>query len=333
MSVTIQSNHGCCIDISSMEAICSSMKHQLTCRNCGEDFERDATVGRPPAYCSPQCRKAACNDAKRSRYVKKKDPRPVHECPLCGNAFVIKRPGQRFCSPLCAKRSTGQSRRVVREAKKCCSCRQPYQPRPDRRKHFCSRECCFASLKKGRWMRGFCREFVQKNGGLIWRQPERVVYWCLGCGVDFTPKGSEQFCSDSCQSQHESRTCKKCRSCGCSMPKDLRNNARYCSERCRKVVQRKHRRLANKRRRFRERSNAMQELYNPFDIFRRDSWICGICFKPTDPAAFYPDPQSATIDHIVPVSRGGPDTAANVQCAHALCNSIKGDSLDFRMDA
>ncbi|MCF6328416.1 MAG: HNH endonuclease [Henriciella sp.] len=34
--------------------------------------------------------------------------------------------------------------------------------------------------------------------------------------------------------------------------------------------------------------------------------------------------QRATFDHVIPRSKGGPDTPANLQLAHARCNKIKG---------
>jgi 5-methylcytosine-specific restriction endonuclease McrA len=36
---------------------------------------------------------------------------------------------------------------------------------------------------------------------------------------------------------------------------------------------------------------------------------------------------AATIDHIVPVSRGGSDDPSNLQTAHMVCNSAKGDAM------
>jgi len=34
-----------------------------------------------------------------------------------------------------------------------------------------------------------------------------------------------------------------------------------------------------------------------------------------------------TIDHVIPIVHGGPDTKANVQLAHRKCNTDKGASL------
>jgi 5-methylcytosine-specific restriction endonuclease McrA len=34
---------------------------------------------------------------------------------------------------------------------------------------------------------------------------------------------------------------------------------------------------------------------------------------------------SATIDHVIPLAKGGPDVWENVQATHCLCNGQKGD--------
>lgn len=56
--------------------------------------------------------------------------------------------------------------------------------------------------------------------------------------------------------------------------------------------------------------------------------ICGICGKPVDMSLKYPHPLSATIDHIVPISKGGhPTDISNLQLAHRCCNRQKSDKL------
>ena len=39
-------------------------------------------------------------------------------------------------------------------------------------------------------------------------------------------------------------------------------------------------------------------------------------------------PKHPTIDHIIPMSKGGGHVWDNVQVAHAICNSIKRDSIE-----
>lgn len=55
---------------------------------------------------------------------------------------------------------------------------------------------------------------------------------------------------------------------------------------------------------------------------------CGICGRPVDLTLKSPDPMSACIDHIVPVSKGGhPSDIENLQLAHWACNRAKSDKL------
>jgi ribosomal protein S27E len=58
-------------------------------------------------------------------------------------------------------------------------------------------------------------------------------------------------------------------------------------------------------------------------IFERDGYRCQICKRKTK--GKWPDPLSPTLDHIIPLSKGGPHLAHNCQCAHARCNGEKYD--------
>lgn len=62
-------------------------------------------------------------------------------------------------------------------------------------------------------------------------------------------------------------------------------------------------------------------------VFERDGGICGICFKPVDPALPWPHRFSKTLDHVIPLARGGTHEYANVQLAHASCNARKNDRV------
>lgn len=72
------------------------------------------------------------------------------------------------------------------------------------------------------------------------------------------------------------------------------------------------------------------EPINRREVFTTDGWACQICGVETTPEYGYP--HSATLDHIIPVSRGGHHTRDNVQTACAACNSAKGASLPDEME-
>ncbi|HEX7164373.1 MAG TPA: HNH endonuclease [Trebonia sp.] len=69
------------------------------------------------------------------------------------------------------------------------------------------------------------------------------------------------------------------------------------------------------------------EKFLAAEIFERDGWKCWICglTATRDPAKG--DPMGATMDHVVPISKGGAHTRANVRCAHLICNLKKGDRI------
>ena len=67
------------------------------------------------------------------------------------------------------------------------------------------------------------------------------------------------------------------------------------------------------------------ELVEPLEIFRRDRWICQICFRPVYPNSIDPyNSNRVTIDHRPPLAQGGNHTWSNLQTAHLSCNASKG---------
>lgn len=76
------------------------------------------------------------------------------------------------------------------------------------------------------------------------------------------------------------------------------------------------------------RAAVIVEPYLAADIYERDGWRCGICGVPVDPRAPLNCGADPTIDHVVPISRGGADAPWNVRLAHRLCNLRKGARLD-----
>lgn len=69
------------------------------------------------------------------------------------------------------------------------------------------------------------------------------------------------------------------------------------------------------------------ERFFDVEIFERDSWICGVCNEGIEASLRFPHPMSASLDHVIPLTRGGNHTRANCQASHLLCNQRKGARL------
>lgn len=72
-------------------------------------------------------------------------------------------------------------------------------------------------------------------------------------------------------------------------------------------------------------AEATVEEFDPREVFERDGWICGVCGDLVDPSLKYPDPRSKSLDHVVPIARGGTHSSENAQLAHLRCNILKSD--------
>lgn len=91
----------------------------------------------------------------------------------------------------------------------------------------------------------------------------------------------------------------------------------------RKAHSEKSRGTSRKRRALKRTSQV--EPINEKIVYLRDGWICQICHKRVDKRFKYPHPMSASLDHIIPLSQGGPHLYRNVHLAHWGCNSHKHD--------
>lgn len=66
------------------------------------------------------------------------------------------------------------------------------------------------------------------------------------------------------------------------------------------------------------------------EILERDGWRCqipGCKRRPIRKDVKYPHLRSKSIDHIVPLSLGGDDTAVNKRAAHLGCNVARGNEM------
>ena len=97
-----------------------------------------------------------------------------------------------------------------------------------------------------------------------------------------------------------------------------------CSTECQAERDRDARRDREARRRSLEKS-AFREKVVRMQVFDRDAYKCHLCGKRTKADAKVPHPQAPTLDHIVPLAKGGTHEPSNVATACFICNSRKSD--------
>lgn len=84
--------------------------------------------------------------------------------------------------------------------------------------------------------------------------------------------------------------------------------------------------IAAKRRRRRALlADTKSEFYTMGEIIERDKSICHLCNNIVDNNYPPRHKMSASIDHVIPISKGGTDTRDNIKLAHYGCNSRKGN--------
>lgn len=97
--------------------------------------------------------------------------------------------------------------------------------------------------------------------------------------------------------------------------------SRYCSADC-------HRKSSNRRKSEARRARTYGSFGSAVDrikVFESDGYRCHLCGKKTDKRRAVPHPKAPTVDHIVPLSRGGVHEPSNCRTACFSCNVLKGN--------
>ena len=127
-----------------------------------------------------------------------------------------------------------------------------------------------------------------------------AIHVCKHCGTEFcknvTGYNSETYCSQRCQTRWLNRT---------------RSEKRY-----KQLMSRRH-----------DTDISLERLY------KRDNGICYICGKLCEwddgeerNGTFIAGDNYPSVDHVIPVTKGGTHTWDNIKLAHRICNTMKSDS-------
>lgn len=167
---------------------------------------------------------------------------------------------------------------------------------------------------------------------------------CVWCGNDFvTNRQQGRFCQAICRAKYyrseklEATKIKQaanprrldydCDRCGQLVISDKRvtrgTNGRYCRV-CSLVKRRESYRIKTARRQGVAKPSRLSADF----LINRDGNLCRLCNTEIDLTLPRNDRFGATIDHVVPLSKGGSDDVENMQLAHWICNIRKGNRVD-----
>ena len=305
-----------------------------TCEICGSDY---LTGNGKAKYCSDACRKIAAR-ARHDKWLEAnpnylKDYQQKHpdkfkqnpdyarersrrmrgskehtrECIVCGKVFTTWLPHKKTCSDACKKaheieRNKGRKRnstkkRTSEEEHERYIVRK-YGSEDNYQKWLAEQEALKQELEQRREQERLERKEAYKNQLEEWRiarearkEANHRKDVCIVCGKEYETYNPAQ---------------------------------KTCSKECGKKLAHAHKHKRIPKNQLVDKDITLEALY------RRDSGVCYLCGEPCD----WDDktdktvgPTYPSIDHMVPISRGGLHSWANVKLAHFECNWKKSDDL------
>ena len=216
----------------------------------------------------------------------------------------------------------------------CQHCGNEYHPKEKNRDKYCTREC--SDKQKA----------IDKIAKVEHKEDLKSINFCVHCGLVHSTSRTS-YCSDKCRiesgrikSRNYQNTQRKseyktveCKCCGEQFMQEYKKSKVYCTDECRKTYINTHSKI---------RRRELLRLNGPIDygislkhLIEKDNNTCHICgmscnnsdFHITIEGHFITGDNYPSIDHVIPVSKGGTHTHDNVKLAHFKCNSIKSNNI------
>ena len=240
-------------------------------------------------------------------------------CECCGKEYIAHNKRSQFCSHKCRdvfyKRKKGQDSRLEPRAVVCEICGKPFETF-NASKATCSEECS-RELKRRRDRN--CRRNRRRD--TRWKHTSEELKQIRRQNAEV--KALEK------QWQKALHTVEReCKYCGSLFYCLDTSNKQYCSSECSKKYE-------NKRADKRVPKEQRVDKISLKRLYKRDKGICYLCgelcewgdWKTSAKGNLYPGDRYPTIEHVIPVSKGGLDAWDNVRLACWKCNLDKADGI------
>jgi hypothetical protein len=320
------------------------------CHSCNAEV-KSSGGGRPKEYCSNRCATTRRNELTAKRFV-------TRTCQCCYGIFVIQSTHRdRYCSQFCRGFMAEVWPRPVKRKPTdehplgliCDECDLPQWAQGKCSKHYSAMRMATGQRKRypfncevchldgdsydvGTTKHAICQRRTTRNKFVMSRSTEIAVIETrryLARPINVLPKGQIMFAG----------TCWNCgapwvdyilrHSCSDKCSKDL---SRAAQKRAKIKLKDKYEKQGLSRNHGRSHHRSRAKKYGvrhdagitPLSIFEASGWVCQLCLGFADPrestGLWMP-----TLDHIIPMSRGGAHVRENLQLAHMICNSYKRD--------
>lgn len=286
------------------------VSYERTCKYCGANF---TAHDKRKVFCSKRCKDIS---SRLARGIECNiNTEPYHKtCIVCGKQFDTYRESTATCSHECA---------VIN-----------YGPKTDKQENS-------------------VEQWVNEKHGVLFQyvshEKKRIRLKCNTCGniIERAMSTARQknieceYCKEAKQLQEarqkmmcffyalsDAKTPKTCAYCGKQFYSSSPTK-KYCSDICKKKSK-------GNRSSYRSRCRHYGVYYDTSvtrtKVLERDKYKCQICGKEcdkNDTSWGFSGPDFPTLDHIIPLAKGGTHTWNNVQCACGMCNSNKRDLLGY----
>lgn len=214
---------------------------------------------------------------------------------------------------------------ITRPPKPCEYCGEEFQPRPvGLPGKYCSGEC---RTRAAHARRAAAAADARAQAGKV----------CPQCGEPFTPSVTirQMYCSKACGANaNRDASGKTCQEADCDRSMRARG---MCSMHWKRWGRQEgiikpepwddRRRDNYHRRRARLNGATNGDKVLRATLIARDNGQCQLCGHTIDLTLTYPHPRSASIDHRIPISKGGEHSMANTQLSCLECNVRKSDRI------
>jgi hypothetical protein len=293
----------------------NALRHAMFCKSC-----------RPVVQKERRARWKADVAAGRRGQSRSQTKRQAANCPMCGKG--IKNNQRQYCS----RRCFAVARKIGSHAWDRTSQLESVWHRGGRWANAPSKKIVAAMESN------FNKFVADMNSFRVIREMQSFMWRALGskprCANCGNPIFNDRpvFCSDDCMKTHAVEV--PCRSCGCPAIATSGRKSATC-EACKRHRERQEQRRAKQKygRNHRQRARHHGVKYVAFPvryIYERDWYKCQLCRRQVLQKATFRrrdgkiHPRSPTIDHIVPMCKGGNHEPANCQTACFSCNTKKG---------